>query len=111
MVSSADVVVVVGVESSVAEVVVAAPPLPVTASAALLRASPTSPCLRASSTPFRLRTAASMIKPWVTELADRAATSSLRMCVECIFWSCGRLLSSVVGRVGRDESDSRGCVD
>lgn len=96
MVSSADVVVVVGVESSVADVVVAAPPLPVTASAALLRASPTSPCLRASSTPFRLRTAASMIKPWVTELADRAATSSLRMCVECIFGlvvGCCRRLS------------------
>jgi hypothetical protein len=82
VVSSAEVVV-AGVDSSLV-VVVAAPPLPVTISAASLRASPTSPCLRASSTPFRLRMAASMMKAWVTVLADRAATSNLRMCVECI---------------------------
>lgn len=63
VVSSALDVVVVGVESSVAEVVVTAPPLPVTASAALLRASPTSPCLRANSTPCRPMMAASMMKP------------------------------------------------
>lgn len=111
VVSSAFDVVVVGVESSLVEVVVAAPPLPVTASAALLSASPTSPCLRANSTPFRPRMAASMMKPWAMELADRAATSSLSMRVECIFGSvvgcCRRLLSSVVGRLGRDGYDNR----
>lgn len=104
LVVSADVVV-AGVDPSGADVA-AAPPLPVTASAALLRASPTSPCLRASSTPFRLRIAASMMKPWVMVLADRAATSSLRMCVECIFWICGLL--SAIGKLGRLECDSRG---
>lgn len=112
VVSSAEVV--VGVESSLV-VVAAAPPLPVTASAALLRASPTSPCLRASSTPFRLRMAASMMKPWVTVLADRAATSSLRMCVECIFLvfvvgccrrlSEGSVASSATAGVGLTDDD------
>lgn len=112
VVSSAAEVVVVGVESSVAEVVVAAPPLPVTASAALLRASPTSPCLRASSTPFRLRRAASIMKAWVTELADKAATSSLRMCAECIFddvVGCCRRLSE--GSVATDATAGVGLSD
>lgn len=102
-------VVVEEVESAAAALVVAAatvlPPPPV-ASAALLE-----PCLAIKSLLYLPRKAASMMKPWATDVADRAARSSFSILVECIlFMLCVVVLLTMESSVCRPSS-REGFVD
>lgn len=78
--------VVVGVVVDSSDVVVAAAVVPVpAASAALLEPDPPF-CLSANSFVWRPKRGMSIRKPWATEVADKAATSTFSILVERMMW-------------------------
>lgn len=88
---AADVVVVCSSEVVVLDVVSAAGVVVVAATVLPLPVA-SLPCLAIKSLPYLPSMAASMMKPWVTEVADSAATSSFNILVECILWEWWDLL-------------------